>query len=409
MTTVTGLMLEIGGQVWTEWSSVDVTRDLDDLSGSFSMMLRDADRSRAAWMAASAATIGAAAVAGAAVTISVAGTPVMTGWVDEVGSDVRDGWCALSVAGRDRTCDLVDCAATVDGPAEYRGLTLAQAVARVCAPYGIGVRDDVGLTTTWPKLSVDVGETAMSAVEKWTRQAGVLVTSDGVGGLVITRTGATRMQAVLALPGNVLGSSWRISMRERYSDYYVKGQAGGAGGSRAASVALDASADPLTSDGGGVADAVAAQVATETRGTEIAGHATDEAVGRYRPLVMMARTDATAPGAQTQAEWAMRVARARAEQIEHQAPGWLAPGTGEHWRLNSLIAVQDAYAGWSGDRLIAGVRYAAGDGQPAAATLRLVGPEAYDLEPVGERRVSRARTQRGKSGPATLDGTAEAL
>ncbi len=401
-TSTRGLTLEIGGSVWDEWSAVELTRDLDDISGSFTLTLRDAARSAATWAAASAAQIGAAADAGAAVTISIRGTPQLVGWVDEVASTVQDGWVSLSVSGRDKTGDLVDCAASVDGPFEYRGLTLAQAIARVVKPFGLAVRDDVGLKTKHDKLSIDVGETAMSAIEKWARQEGVLITSDGVGALLITRSGATRMQtAALSLPGNVAGQTWRRSFRDRYRDYHVKGQAGRAGGARAATPGLDATAEPLPA--GNQSAKIAAQPSRETRGTEIRGDARDEEVRRYRPLVMMARTDATAPGAKTQAEWAMRTARAKSEDLMHTVHGWPA----EPWRLNSLVPVSDDYAGVTADRLIAGMRYVYGDSQPEAVELRLVSPEAYDLEPVGERRVNRKGKGKKVTGP--LDSTAENL
>lgn len=404
LTSTRALTLEIGGRQWDEWSAVELTRDLDDISGGFVLTLRDASRSRATWAAASVVAIGAAAKAGAAATISIRGGVQLIGWVDDVASTVQDGWVSLSVTGRDKTGDLVDCAASVDGPFEFRGLTLAQAMARVVKPFGLTVRDDVGLTTRHDKLSIDVGETAMSAIEKWARQEGVLITSDGIGAVVITRSGATRMQtAALWLPGNVAGQTWRMSFRDRFRDYHVKGQAGRAGGARAATPGLDATAEPLPA--GDQSAKIAAQPSRETRGTEIRGDARDEEVGRYRPLVMMARTDASAPGAKTQAEWAMRTARAKSEELMHTVHGW---DPAEPWRVNSLVPVSDSYAGVTADRLIAGMRYVYGDSQPEAVELRLVSPEAYDLEPVGERRADRAKGK-GKKAGGPLDATAENL
>lgn len=392
------LTLMVGDVPFDEWTAVEMTRSLDDISGSFRLALRDATRSRRTWIAASAPILRAAMKAGQPVAILIHGRLVLRGYLDEVGSDISDSEIALEASGRDRTGDLVDCAATVDGPAELKGVTLKQAIERVVAPFGISVRDDVGLKTARNR-SIDVGETAMSAIEKWARQEGVLITSDGVGSVLITRTGATRVSDPLMLPGTVAGQSWRVSLRERYSHYIVKGQASRAGGARGSAPGLDGTAEPLPTDPSAI---IAAQTGRETLGTAIRGDAVDEEVGRYRPIVMMARTEATATGASTQAQWAMRVARARSESLEHTVSGWTM-SDGQPWRLNVLAGVIDAYAGIAADRLIAGVRFTYGDGQAEQTTLRLVSPEAYDLEPVADRRVNR------KARAVALDGTAERL
>ena len=51
-------------------------------------------------------------------------------------------------------------------------------------------------------------DVAVSAIDKGTRQRHALVMSDGVGGVVITRTGANRAPAALSLPGN---AAWNAS------------------------------------------------------------------------------------------------------------------------------------------------------------------------------------------------------
>ena len=43
----------------------------------------------------------------------------------------------------------------------------------------------------------------------------VLVVSDGVGGLVLTRSGTRRAPAPLSLPGNAVGVQSRMSLRDR--------------------------------------------------------------------------------------------------------------------------------------------------------------------------------------------------
>lgn len=409
MITTRRVSLTIAGAVYDEWTAVEVTRTLDEISASFSLELRDGARSVASWPFASLASLAASVDLWSEVSVAIDGQPVLVGWIDEIAPEARDGEVRLSVTGRDKSGDLVDGAATVDGPAEYRKMTVLEAAKKIAEPYGITVKADADVGDPFDRVAIDPGETAMSAIEKLARQRALVVTSDGVGGLVLTQTGKQRAPGVLVFPGNVVESAGSFRAQERHSEYVVKGQAEKAAGGRSQTAYLDSTAEPLTADQSSRSEK---QAAREEAGVAISGRAKDPDVKRYRPIVSLGRTQLDAKSAQKQADWMMRTTRGRAELIEHRVRGFGVGGT--LWRPNTLVLVDDSYLAVHRDMLIAGVTYRFDEGGPYTR-LRLAGPEAYDLEPDSDRRQNHKRggaaKSAGKSKGATkaLDSTAEPL
>jgi prophage tail gpP-like protein len=97
----------------------------------------------------------------------------------------------------------------------------------------------------------------------------------------------------------------------------------------------------------------------------------------------------------------MRVARAQSETLSYRVLDWRAGQDRKLWRPNELVAVTDPLAGISGDMLVSSVAYSYGP-EGALTQLELVGPEAFDLEPIEPRQRGRQvrRTGRGSDGVA---------
>lgn len=383
--------LKVAGQQFDAWTEVEIVRDLAEIAGSFLLEYHDAARTRATLPAsAGPLPIPAALKPGQAVALAIDGEPVLTGHIDEVKLTLSGTELRASVAGRDRAGDLVDCAAAPSGPAEYRGLTVTEIARRICAPFGIAVRADVDVGPPLPRFSIDVAETAMSAIEKAARQRALLVVSDGTGGLVLTRSGARRGPAPVVLPGNVLEATALLSWKERYSETIVKGQTERAAGGRGPAPAFTAAASPLTPE---MPAPVRRPGAGERAGVVMTGRARDAGVDRYRPRVVSAKTQSGGVSVQQQAEWLMRTARAEGERLTHTVADWRAGDEGRLWRPNELVLVDDPYAGVYGDMLVAAVRYTYGrDGH--RTELSLVGPEAFEILPEdADARRGRERTR----------------
>jgi prophage tail gpP-like protein len=392
--TTDRVTLEIAGRSFVHCTRIGITRSLEEISASFELDFYDQVRaSGVAVVTAGAQALREAVRQGQACTIRIDDEAVLIGHIDELRLSWTGDEMRFSAAGRDRTGDLVDCAAAPDGPAEYRGLTLTEIARRICTPYGISVRADTDVGAPIPVFSLDAAETALSALEKAARQRAVLLVSDGVGGLVLTRGGASRGPDPLQVPGNVETAVAVFSWRERFRDYVVKGQTRGAGGNR-----LDGTASALTA-ATTPAPTASRPAVRERAGIVMTGRVRDSEVARHRPTVILAKTQSGGASVQTQAEWRMRVARARSETLNYRVLDWRAGRDRKLWRPNELVAVTDPFAGISGDMLVASVAY--GYGKDGAVTdIELVGPEAYDLEPIEPRRRGREVRRTGTDGVA---------
>lgn len=381
MTEVTrAVSVTLDGMVLDRWTSVSIDRDLSEISGSFTLSLRDDARSRKSWPYGTPGEIGPL-ILGQRVEISVHGEPYLTGWVETVEPSMFEGEARLTIAGRDLTGDLVDCSAGPEGPVEFTKIRLEEFAERLCKPFGISVRCEVDTSPVFDKMSIDVTETVLSAIEKYARQRGVLVTSDGVEGLVLTRSGQTRAAADIVAPGDgVLGTQGKFSTVDRFSDYFVKGQVAKAAGARASSAPMTPGTSPAEryreKNGGGASSGSAG--GKEAGGVTVLGHAKDTEVTRWRPMVALMKAGGKKDSAQRQAEWMARVHRARGDQVNVSLQGWSWGGS--LWRPNELVKLTDSFQNVARDYLIGGVSMTFEDGGGETAELRLVGPEAYDPE-----------------------------
>ncbi|EFH11580.1 phage baseplate assembly protein [Teichococcus cervicalis] len=409
--------LRAGGVLVHWWTRVEIVRELGEISGSFMLEYLDTPRARAAFPASYSAAnaardallaLDARLDRGQAVDIEIDGELVLRGHIDDLLLDVRGDFLSASVTGRDRTGDLVDCVPDPDGPAEYRGLTLTQIASRICQPFGITVRADVDVGEPLPHFALDIGESAMSALEKAARQRAILVVSDGVGGLLLTRSGRRRGPASVTLPGNALEAQTRRSWRERWSEYHVVGQQTAGGGRRATRPAMDHTARPLTSAApGSPPPAPPSPTGSERPAVVARGLARDPEVQRYRPILRQSRTQSGGASVQDQAAWMMRVQRGRSDQLAYTVLDWRAGEDDRLWRPNELVLVDDRYTDVLADQLVSGVAMSY-DERGAMTRLQLMGPEAYDQVREGEEQ-PRRRVRRRQAGTASGDSSARPL
>lgn len=78
---------------------------------------------------------------GAACRVLVDGLAVITGYVDDVRISCSASEHSVTVRGRDKTGDLVDCCAP---SMQLAGASLAVIARNLCAPFGIEVVDAIG-------------------------------------------------------------------------------------------------------------------------------------------------------------------------------------------------------------------------------------------------------------------------
>lgn len=364
------LMLKVGGQVFAGWKSVGIRLGLEQIAGTYELAITERWPNQATdW------TI----PPGEWCEILIGDDPVISGYVDAVSVSYDAASHEIKVNGRDRTGDLVDCSAP---STSFSGLTFLQIAEKLTAPFGITVYDETAagrkLNTKekkagkkgtpvkkprvggkLPKCATQNGETVFKTLEKLARSEGVLLVSDGEGGLLITRAGmGGDCATVLKFGENILRAQFEHSHANLYSDITVKGQAAAADAGK-----FDVThAQPKGS--------VSRSKGAKTGNSQIA---------RYRPLIVVAETQADGKRCQQRAEWEAANREAKARKITVTVQGWRQE-SGELWRINQRVKVVCPWMRVDEWWLIAGVSYRLDEGG-SLTELTLVGEKAFDLLP----------------------------
>lgn len=405
------IALKIDGKVIDRWVRCELVHDMAELSASFELTVHDDERAVGTWPWTTVPGDAEPMNWGRSAEILIDGKLWLKGWIDDVGPEAGEQQSYVTITGRDLTGDLIDCPPDPRGKHEYKNIMLDEFARKICAPFGIKVKCDVDIKPAFDKCTVEAGETALSCLAKYAKQRAVIITTDRVGTLLITRSGKEKAVDDIMFPGNVTRVRACWSARDRFSDYFVKGQSEKNGGRRPAQAALSVDDEPL--------DQPAEQPVPATdspldkpggAGAHVMGHARDPEVTRWRPHISMSRTKAKDVDAQRQAEWEMRTRRAKGDRMDYAYRGITGGPEQKPWKMNTVAFVEDDYAGVSSEQLIAGVAITY-DERGEMTRLRVTGREAYDLMPVGDRRSQRklGKKKSGGSKPGGLDSTANPL
>lgn len=293
--------LRVDGKRYGGWKSVSISLGLEQLVGTFTVS------------ASALAPNGDAATAlqpGSLVEVLVDNQVVITGYIDDLNIEHSASDHRISVSGRDKAADLIDCAA-MNQPGEWNNKDMLAIVSDLCAPFGITARSTVPVGKPFAQWNIEPGETVFENIDRLARHRGVLVVSDGVGGVLLTQPGADTISTALVLGENILSGTLSASHQQRFSDYTVKGQR------------------PRDDENEG---ALATQISATVK---------DSDVTRHRPtLLMYEDADASKSTLANRAAWQRDVNAARAQRVSITVQGFShASGL---WSLNKLVSVTDA-------------------------------------------------------------------
>ncbi len=331
--------LRLGGDLYFGWEEISIRRDLTCMSGEFnvSLMRQMSD-----------GTI-PQIQPGRSVHVEIDNAPVLIGWIDSKNVSYSADTVTLSISGRDKVGDLIDCAATVKGPFEYNNMPLDAVIRKIVEPFKITVKSELNPAPTIKRLAIQPGETAFDFIDRACRAHGVLPVSDGIGGLVLTRPASERSAGALIFGQNILTGEMTVDATQRHSLYVVKGQA----------ESLDGTTEAKQMAGG-------------------EGRVEDGEVTRYRPKVLVGENQGYSGTLKERALWERKADRARGTKASYVVHGWYAADS-VLWRPNTLVSVTDPIAGIASDMLIVAVEFSRG-AQGTNTRLDLALPEAFDID-----------------------------
>lgn len=335
------VILTINGAIYGGWETVRISRGIEQIAGTFELAVSER------WPGQSTPMV---IRPGDACTVSVDGEVLITGYVDDVTPEYDDVNHTVAVSGRDKSADLVDCSA-IHASGQWSGRSMVQIAADVCKPFGVSVQADTGIGANFGTFALQEGESAFETIERMARMRGVLLLSDGKGGLLITRAGTEKIPTQLG--ENILTASATLSWRDRYSKYIVKSQA------------------------------VGGDFTTPGEHSQAQAVATDPNITRYRPLIVMAEDQGGSGSIKDRAIWEASIRLGKGSRATISVQGW-KHGAGL-WQPNRLVRVVSPWLGLDREMLIASVAFVLDD-SGTITELGLVLPAAYQLIPLPEKK-----------------------
>lgn len=345
--------LSVNGVNYAGWTTLRITRGIEQLAHSFSVGLTDKwsdDRERIPVRA------------GDSVKVKYGTTTVITGYVDDDTASYSAKSRSLSFSGRSKTADLVDCAAKrANKKRAWRKTDLLSIARDLCDPFGIEANAHASVGAKFNRFSIEEGETAFTTLARAARMRGLLLLTTPSGDLVFDRAGTTKIKTALVYGDNILSGNQRRSLRDRFSEYTIKCQVQGS----------DETAD-------------------KPKTINLRRTAEDADVSRYRPTTIMADTEDSGTELQKRADWERNVRAGQSRSFSYTVRGW--ENSAGLWTPNTIVAVTDPQF-WldKAELLISGVTFNRGDGGTSTA-LELKSKAAFDIQPLPITRKKTKKT-----------------
>jgi len=347
---VSEIRLRVNGRTYSGWTSVRVMRAMDTLCGSFELSATDRWTERGQPMAIQPQS---------ECEVLIDDDVVIAGYIDARPIRIDGVTREQGARGRDRALDIYDSSA-FPGSWVVRSVSLLEFARTLCSPHEVAVRVAPGLVMPEPppKFVVNPGDTVFQVLSREAQAAGVLLISDGRGGLVFDRAGSTRA-VPLRLGVNIKAIDGEDDDSQRFYRYVVLAQRGGS-------------------------DKV------EKKAVHIRGEALDLGVRRTNRIHVARPMAAKDPKlAQQAADWSARSRAGQSRSRTVTVVGWRQRHEDQSsplWAPNLVTPVDAPEADFTGDKLIAGVTYSLDSSQGEIATLRLVHPDTYEPDPSAKVR-----------------------
>lgn len=337
------LSLVINGKRISGWDSVRVTRGIERLPNDFEISLMDyypATDEKQLFKP------------GDPCEVFLGQDRVITGYIDTWNGQINKNQHQISVSGRGKCQDLVDCSANWPNNviSQSNALQIAQKLAKW---YGIEVSSTVsdGGLQIIPQFTLNWGESSQQVIERCCRYSALLYYEQPDGNLLLTRVSDKVAASGVEQGKNIESADFSDSMAERYSDY----------------TGVSLSVTPFAGDVSAVQNA----------------SARDPEAGkmRYRNYItIIESTLITAKREQESIDWEMNRRYGRSKILSVMVDSW-RDVSGKLWEPNTLIPINIPVLGvtdkfWT----LSDVTYLRDTGG-TRATLQLMPPEAFIAEP----------------------------
>ena len=335
--------LEVGNVQHEGWESVYIQRSIEQAAAQFTVQLTTT------WPG---EINPIRVVPGDLCRIWIGDDLVITGYVDRSKISHTGQSHTITVMGRSKTADIVDCSIeqTKTKPAQWKNRTILQIAESICEPFGINVQCPVLGLEKIKKFAAKVGASAFDVIEEVCRAQRLLITDNADGDLVLTRIGTLTGPAFIH-PGNIEEATLDCDVSDRFSRYVISGQTAGD--------------DENWGDGVTGVEGVIDDISD---------------FQRYRLKVITAEKGMSAADAVARAKWEANARAGRSAAVSLKVHGW-RDESGILYQTNRICTVQDEVIGVLADLLTVGVEFILNEDEGQITRLSLAPAAAYEPEP----------------------------
>lgn len=354
MNAVEEVTLKINGRKWGGWTDQRIAAGIERVARDFDVVITRR------WPGApEISDMRLMIKKGDLVEVLIGNDHVMTGYIDSIPFSYDANSVSISIRGRSRTADLVDCSAEVR---QFMRQTPRQIISVLAKPFGVSVLSEIECSEL-SDFSVDFGETVMDSIDRILGLQQMLAFDDANGDLVLGKIGTRAATTALVLGENIKSANCANDDKDRYSDYTVSGQRAG-------------SDDDFS----------------EVTNSKINAHYKDKEIRRHRPMLIKQSGQSSLKTCSELCQFEAVRRKAKAEEITYEVVGW-RQGNGELWQPNMMVIVYDPIAGiYNEHRVIAEVEYIKNRNDGTICRLRVGPKEAYLPEPNQPEKAKKRRS-----------------
>lgn len=350
--------LRIDGDDYKYWSSVSITSELNTIAPAFSVGMMTKSLSFRGGLK-----------PGRSVTIKIGNDVVLTGYIEQTPVSYSATSANVGIAGRSKTCDLIDCTVMVDDPnisyekpdtsnsnyvscpqnaaTEYKNVALETIIAQLIMPYGIKLVNETKPLTKKRNFSAKHEDTVLKALQNLTSTENLLFYGNEKGDLVVTEKGKLTADDALVLGQNILTGDASFDASKIYKYYRAVGQDKGVTGKTG-------------------------HVASSHNYTSV-----DDNVSRTRLLKKKVQGATYTAKCKVTAEGDRDYNRDQYFKITYKVQGW-RQSTGKLWKINSLVDIKDDSLGIDTQRSQKIFNLTENEGM--TTTLDVIPPNGWRLE-----------------------------
>jgi prophage tail gpP-like protein len=341
------ITLAVNGIRYAGWTEVSVSKSIESLCGQFSFATTVKENAEF--------VIQNNLKLQDKVQVFIDSTKIITGYIEKLDIAYDAGSHSITVAGRDKTGDLIDSSIK---PNNYNHQSFVKLVENVLSDNGYTDIKVINNVSNLPNMvektqGAAVGEKIIEFLDKYAKKVQALLTTDADGNIVITRESEASATGSLLSNNtnatNILGASISLSSTNRFRYNYIESQ----------------------SDNNSF----------EKSSVKQTGVATDKDIRNPRRSYTVMRPATEAVTLQELATWSTNLRKAKGIRYNCRVQDYYSSKAfNQLWLPNELVQVEDVRCQLSGQFLIQGISYSKSRDSGSITEFSIVNKGAFDLD-----------------------------